>query len=128
MVVVVQIEVGFAAEDARDFIGVALVAEDVVADGAGGAEAGGIAHIVVGGAYEVAGVAFFDELGDGAGGHERNVIGVGLHGEEDFSLMGPAGVEALEGDAGRRLHGSNLGASQPGDRAGGDQGAAKIAP
>ena len=96
MVVVVQIEVALAAEHARDLVVVPLVAEDVVADGAGRAEAGRIAHIVVGGADEVAGVAFFDQLGDGAGGHERNVVGVGLDGEQDLSLMGLAGIGALQ--------------------------------
>ena len=132
VVVVVQIEVAFAAENARHLVGVALVAEHVLADGAGRAEAGGVAHVVVRRADQVAGVALFDQLGDGAGGRERDVVGMRLDREQDFSLVGLSRVGALQhhagGGLGRLLLWLRLRMRQPGDRAGGNQTATEIAP
>lgn len=96
MVAVVEIELVFEAEDRDEFGVVILVAEDVIADGAWGAESGGVAHVVVGGTDEVAGVSLFDEFGDGAGGTEGDIVGVRLDGEEDFAAMGHAGVGAFD--------------------------------
>ena len=100
MVVVVQVEVGFAAEDARDLVVVALVAEHVLADGAGRAEAGGIAHVVVGRADEVAGVAFFDQLGDRARRRRAGCRRSGPAARAGLSLVGLARVGALQHNAG----------------------------
>ena len=129
VVVVVQVEVAFAAENARHFGGVALVAEHVLADGAGRAEAGGIAHVVVGRADQVAGVALFDQLGDGARGEERDVVGVRLEREQDFSLVGLARLERSSTTRPAACAGDCCWARrQPGDRAGGNQTATEIAP
>lgn len=96
MVVVIEVEVTLAAEDASDFGVIAFIAKDVFADGAGGAEARRVTHIVIGGADEVTGVALLNEFGDGAGGGERDVVGMSLDGEEDLALMGLASGGSFE--------------------------------
>ena len=128
VVVVIQIEVRLAAENPRHLVGVALVAEHVVADGAGRAETGSVAHVVVGRADQVAGVPLFDQLGNRARGRKRNVIGMRLQREQHFSLMGLTRVGALQHHAGGGLELLYLRMRQPGDRPGSYQTAAKIAP
>ncbi len=54
-------------------------------------------------ADQVAGVTLFDQLGDGAGGRERDVIGMRLEREQDFSLVGLARVGTLQHHAGGGL-------------------------
>jgi hypothetical protein len=124
VVVVVEIEVALAAEDSGDFGVVAFIAKDVLADGACGAESRGVAHVVVGAADEVAGVALFDELGDGTCRKERDVVRVGLAGQQHFSFVRLAGGRLLEKHAWLRL----LGGGEPGDRAGCQDVAEEIAP
>ena len=43
------------------------------------------------------GVAFFDQLGDGAGADEGNVIGMRLNRGEDLALVRLAGLRFLDG-------------------------------
>ena len=87
VVAVVQVEDLLETQDARHLVVVALVAEHVLADGAGRPEPGGVAHVVVGRADQVAGVALLDELGDRAGGHERDVVGMGLDRQQHLALV-----------------------------------------
>src|SRR5579859_4471958 len=87
MVAVVQVENALKTKNARDFVIVALVSQNVVADGSGRSQTRRITHIVIGGAHQVAGVSLLNELGDRAGSHEGNVIRMGLHREQDLSLV-----------------------------------------
>ena len=84
---IVQVEDLFEPEHAGDLGVVALVAEHVVADGAGRSKAGGVAHVVVGRPHQVAGVALLDELGDRPGGDERDIVGMGLDRQQHLALV-----------------------------------------
>ena len=106
MVAVVQVEDPLEPQDPRHLVVVALVAEHVLADGAGRPEPGGVAHVVVGCADQVAGVAFLDELGDRARGHERDVVGMGLDRQQHLALVRRALGRALEEDLARRFLGA----------------------
>ena len=66
VIVIVQVEMVFATQDARHLGIVAFVAEHVLADTARRAQARGVPHIVVGRANEISRVSFFDQFGDGA--------------------------------------------------------------
>ena len=85
----------------RHLVVLALVAQHVIADGAGLADI--VAHVVVGGANQVAGVAFLDELGHGARGHEGDVIGMGLDRGQHFPAVRRARHGPLDEHAGGRL-------------------------
>ena len=116
VVVVVEVEVAFAAEDAGDLGVVAFVAEYMFADGAGGAEARGISHIVIGCPYEVSGIALFDQLSYCTRGRERDIVGVGLDGEEDLAFVGLAGDRAFEKWAGGGLLSESAAGEESGDK------------
>ena len=103
VIVVVQVEMAFAAEDPRHLGVVALVAEHVLADGARRAQAHGVAHIVVGRADEISRVSFFDQLGDRARRGERDVIGVRLDRQQHLAAVRLARHGTLQNRPGRRL-------------------------
>src|SRR5262249_50690822 len=48
---------------------------------------GGVAHIIVGGPQQVAGVALLHELGDHSSRHEWNIIGVRLNRQQHLALV-----------------------------------------
>ena len=75
---------------------VAFIAERVFGDRPGRAEARGIAHIVIGGAHQVTGVALLDQLGHSARGQKRNIVRMRLECEQHLSLVRPAFGRALQ--------------------------------
>ena len=103
MVVVVEIELTLEPEDRHELGVVPLVAEHVLADGAWRSESGRVAHVVVGRADQIAGVALLNELGDGSRRKERNVVGVCLHGEQHLAFVKRLCRRTLEDDAAGRL-------------------------
>ena len=87
VVVVVQIEVVLAAQDARDLGIVALVAKHVVADRPLRAKPRSIAHIIIGRADEIARVAFLNPLDHRSRRHQRNIVRMSLECEKHFSFV-----------------------------------------
>ena len=98
---IVQVEGPLETQDARDFLVVALVAQHMLADRAGRPQPAGIAHVIVGGADEIAGVAFADELGDRARRHQRDVVGMGLDRQQHLALVRRARGHPLERNVAR---------------------------
>jgi hypothetical protein len=98
VVAIVQVEDALQSQHPRHLVVVALVAEHVLADRPGRAQPARVAHVVVGGADEVAGVALAHEFGHGARGRQRDVVGVGLDGQQDLALVGSSLGRALEED------------------------------
>ena len=103
VIVVVQVEIAFEAQNGDQRGVVALVAQHVLADGAGRAESGGVAHVVVGGANQVARVTLPDEFGHRARGGKRDVVRVRLDGQQHLAFVRHARGRPLEKDPGRGL-------------------------
>ena len=116
---IVQVE-GFLQPEHAGHLGVvALVAEHVVADAAGGSQARSIAHVIVGGPQQVAGVALLDQLGDHSPRHERDVVGVRLDRQQHLALVRrPLGRALDEHVLGRRVRPRLLGVQKGGTRTG----------
>ena len=87
MVVVIQIELALQAKNRHELFIVAFVTQDVFADGTWRPQSGRVAHVIVGRTDQIAGVALLNELGDRSGREQRNIIGVGLHGEEHLAFV-----------------------------------------
>src|SRR5439155_24287146 len=92
-------------------------------------ERGSIAHIIVGGADEVSRVTFFDQFGDRAGRHQRDIVGVSLEREKHFPFVRLTGERALKKSFGGRRRPLLLlgGMDQSRERTSSDQIAKEIA-
>src|SRR5262249_48730468 len=64
-----------------------FVAEHVIPHAARCSEPWGVPHVVIGGTYEVPGVALLDQFCDGTRRGKWNVIGVRLHGQQYFASV-----------------------------------------
>ncbi len=97
----------------RAYLGVlAFVTQDVFANSARLADV--IAHVVVGRADHVAGIAFLNQLGDGARGKLCDVIRMWLNGRQHLAFVWSTGNRPFDNDAVIRW----LRASRPESKAG----------
>ena len=84
---IIQVEGPLEPEDARHFVVVAFVAQDIVADGSGCSQSAGVAHVVVCRANEIAECSPRELAWRPCRRHERDVVGMGLDRQQHLALV-----------------------------------------